>query len=327
MGSRLVMLLQRRFPQARIVVIDDMRKGTFKNLLGDCGPSDTSSVEQAAGESAGRWSFRGEVMAEPVDRVDLVGLAKDVQPDVIFHLAAITDTTVDDEAAMLRQHLNPFEQMLHLAEADHVKLVWCSSAATYGKDANGKAAARQPFAIEDAGEPANVYGFSKWMMECLAVQAQHRNPDAHIVGLRYFNVFGPGEQNKGKMASMVYQLAQQMLKGQAPRIFHDGEQARDQVYVKDVAEGTLAAAMPGVTAGVYNIASGVATSFNQVVKSLNHAMGTEFDPDYIDNPYDHYQDFTLADLSANQTGMNWMPRYEPHHAIVEYARWLRGQGS
>ena len=82
-----------------------------------------------------------------------------------------------------------------------------SSAATYGTAANGATAARRPFALEDAGHPANVYGFSKWLMENLHRAAVEAAPDLHIVGLRYFNVFGPGEGHKGKMASMICQLA------------------------------------------------------------------------------------------------------------------------
>jgi len=147
-----------------------------------------------------------------------------------------------------------------------------------------------------------------------------RWPGAHIVGLRYFNVFGDREQHKGKMASMVYQLAQQMLAGREPRIFHDGEQARDQVYVQDVVSATIEAAGDTAKSGIYNVGSGKATSFNQIIAALNRSFGTGLQTDYFDNPYPFYQDYTCADLGETTAGIGWSPTYDPQAAIAEYAK-------
>lgn len=307
-GANLVRHIEREYPVTRIVVIDDLSNGVFSNLTpaGDAGPP-----------------FRSRLIARPLEDVDLHKLAAEFKPEVIFHEAAITDTTVTDEAAMMIENVEPFETLIDVARTTGARLVWASSAATYGTEANGATAARRPFALGDAGRPANVYGFSKWVMENLHRHMQAEHPDLHIVGLRYFNVYGPGEAHKEHMASMVYQLACQMLAGKRPRIFYDGTQARDQVHVSDVVAATIAAAGGNAASGIYNVGSGVATTFNEIVAALNNALDTDFEPDYFENPYPFYQDYTCADLSETVSGLHWKPQCEPEAGIEAYARWLK----
>lgn len=311
-GSNLTRTLQEQDATNELLVVDDMRVGSFANL----------SVEGEHG-----WSYRGEIVAAPLHAIDVSALVDDFEPDVIFHEASITDTTIDDERIMIRDNVEPFYELVELCVAKNIKLVWASSAATYGTAANGALAERRPFRLDDAGRPANVYGFSKWVMENIQRKTLAKHPDAHMVGLRYFNVFGPGEQNKGKMASMIYQLALQMLDGKRPRIFHPGDQARDQIYVKDVVGCTLAGANPGSQSGIYNCGTGQATSFNEIVEALNDAlfdsMGEILKADYFDNPFSFYQDYTCADISQTTAGLNWKPAYTTRDAIVEYAGLLR----
>jgi ADP-L-glycero-D-manno-heptose 6-epimerase len=307
-GSNLVRALQHQLPDAHILVIDDFRSGSFANL-------------SAEGPLA--FSFRGSVIARPLHELDLYDVADEFDPHVIFHEASITDTTVVDQAKMIADNVEPFEQLLGLAVDKGVKLVWASSAATYGTLANGAMKERRPFELKDAGKPANVYGFSKWIMENLARQTMDESPEAHIVGLRYFNVFGPGEAHKQHMASMIHQLARQMLQGQRPRIFAPGEQARDQVYVHDVVGCTLAAADDRAKPGIYNCGTGTATSFNAIVAALNEALGTQYQPDYFDNPHAFYQDYTCADLTMTKKHLKWQPRHTTKDAILEYASILQ----
>lgn len=304
-GSNLVRQLQEDEPQAVILVIDDLRVGDWSNLCSE--------------ESSG-WSFRGQLIPRSLGDIDLFGLIEDFNPEVIFHLASITDTTITDQSQMLIDNCEPFEMLLDAAVELGVKLVWASSAATYGTHANGAVLQRRPFRLDDAGRPANVYGFSKWVMENMARQTIADSPESHIVGLRYFNVFGPGEQNKGKMSSMIYQLARQMLEGRQPRIFRPGDHARDHVHVRDVVSATLAAAGERVRSGVYNVGTGKATTFNEVVDALNEALGTSLAPDYFDNPYRFYQDYTCADLSQTRSGLRWTPKVDTRAGIIEYAR-------
>ncbi len=306
-GSNLVARLQEDRPDAEILVIDDGRSGTFANL---------------SKEGPDGFSFRGEMIGRSLNDIDLYEVVEGFDPEVVYHLASITDTTVHDESKMIADNVEPFGVLVNMAVTSNFKLVWASSAATYGTRANGATQAKRPFKIEDAGRPANVYGFSKWIMENMHRRAMQEYPGAHLVGLRYFNVFGPNESHKKHMASMVYQLAQQILNGTAPRIFADGTQARDQIYVHDVVDATITAANDGVTSGIYNCGSGVTTSFNDVIDALNEAFETKWEPDYFDNPYSFYQDYTCADLSATRAGIGWTPRYQPKQAMVEYARQL-----
>ena len=309
-GSNLVRKLQALHPRARIVVVDDMRSGTFANLV--AGPGED-------------FVFRGTVIARPLREIDLDDLAHQLRPQVIFHEASITDTTVSDEAAMIEDNVAPFRVLLPLARDIEARLVWASSAATYGTQANGATAARRPFKLEDAGAPANVYGFSKWLMENLHRQFRDRHPEAQVVGLRYFNVFGPREQHKGHMASMIYRLASSMLDGRRPRIFTDGEQARDQVPVDDVVDATIAAAGDGAVSGIYNVGSGTATTFNRIIERLSEAINMHRETEYFENPFPFYQDFTCADLSRTEQGLGWRPGHDVDEAIRAYAHHLAAE--
>jgi ADP-L-glycero-D-manno-heptose 6-epimerase len=234
---------------------------------------------------------------------------------------------------MLRENVGGFRELLGACTRRRTPLVYASSAATYGTPP--QTGTREPFPEGAAGRPSNIYGFSKWLMECehrrfVERLARDRGAPAHIVGLRYFNVFGPGESRKGPMASMVYQLAQQMLRSEPPRVFEDGSQARDQVYVDDVVDCTLAAAGLGakkdVRPGVYNLGSGVATTFNEIIAAVRPAVGrTAGATEYFPMPAAvraFYQDYTCADMTETERGLGWKPKWKPTEAIAEYGAHL-----
>lgn len=337
-GSNLVAALLAREPRPRVVVIDSFRSGSFANLVEACerGSGGAANKDRSAG------IFDGEVIAGSSSRIDWERVIGNAEVKAIFHLGAITDTTVSDETEMLRENVVGFAELIRACAWRRIPLVYASSAATYGSPPQARD--RVPFPVEAAGRPNNVYGFSKWMMECehhrLAEDsAQSGSADLPIVGLRYFNVFGPGESRKGKMASMVYQLARQMLEGKRPRIFADGSQARDQVYVDDVVDCTLAAA--GMTRegqgklpvpGVYNLGSGETTSFNGIIAALREGLGIsekDLPTEMFEMPASiraFYQDYTCADVTKTEQGLNWKPRWKPSEAIVHYATMLRNGG-
>ena len=312
-GSNLVRAIYKRHGKdAAVMVIDDLRSGDFTNLC-------------AADDPADPFTFTGSFIARTLGELDVHSVVEEFEPDVVFHLASITDTRVAEQAKMIADNLEPFEQLLDAAVEKGFKLVYASSAATYGRTARGAATEKRPFALHDAGDPANVYGFSKWLMEKAADETLERSPEAHVVGLRYFNVFGPREAHKGPMASMIYQLTQQVLAGKTPRLFHDGSQARDQVYVHDVVDCTLAAADDDARSGVYNVGSGVATSFNDIAAAISTALGAPSQVEYFDNPFAFYQSYTCADLAKTKKHLKWSPRYHPREAIAEYAQHLKAQ--
>jgi ADP-L-glycero-D-manno-heptose 6-epimerase len=188
-------------------------------------------------------------------------------------------------------------------------VVWASSAATYGRGESPNRESQPP-------APLNVYGYSKLAMEHLAELYAPRLSHP-IVGLRYFNVYGAGEAHKGKFASMIHQLAKQMRAGRRPRIFTDGEQKRDFVYIDDVVAANLAAAK-ATAPGVYNVGSGAAASFNRVVAELNRVLNTDLPADYFPNPYDFFQTWTEADLCHSRSGINYNPKFDLSSGIDAY---------
>ena len=321
-GANLVAELTARDADARLVVVDNFSSGSFANI-----------VEAMDRRRAG--PFEGEVIASDVDECDWESIIEELAPASIFHLAAITDTTVADERRMIEANAESFRPILWACCQSATPLVYASSAATYGSPAAG--ADRRPFTLDDAGRPNNVYGFSKWLMECDHRSAAHDHREETgqapwIVGLRYFNVFGPGESRKGKMASMAYQLASQIQGGKRPRLFADGSQARDQVHVDDVVACTMAAAGLGQkkrpTPGVYNLGSGRSTSFADVAAAVRRGFGLKADElavEYFPMPPDiraFYQDFTCADMSQTSIGLGFIPQIDPAEGIESYARHL-----
>jgi ADP-L-glycero-D-manno-heptose 6-epimerase len=317
-GANLCAELLRRDPDAAVTILDDCSSGTFLNVVQAC-------------ERTGVGPFRGRFLPYALAEVDWHDLIDVEQPDALFHLAALTDTTVADERRMMLDNATTFPEILQACTDAAVALVYASSAATYGSPPH--ADRREPFPVDAAGAPNNVYGFSKWQMEC-----EHRRfmdsddaSGAHIVGLRYFNVFGPGEARKGKMASMALQLTRQILAGRRPRLFADGAQARDQVHVDDVVSCTIAAAGLGdrehVDSGIYNAGSGVATTFNDIVDAIRDALDiADLPTEYFDMPPDvreFYQDYTCADMADTAAGIGFTPQINPLEGVAAYARILQ----
>src|SRR5437764_9028553 len=145
-------------------------------------------------------------------------------------------------------------------------------------------------------------------MDKIARRAAAESPDSPTVGLRYSTVYGPREGHKGVPASMVYHLSRQMKAGQRPRIFKHGEQKRDFVYVKEVVDGMIRA-LDAYRSGIYNLGSGEAHSFNELVQVLNKSLGTNLEPEYIENPHAHYQNFTEANLQMVQGALGYRPQF------------------
>lgn len=319
-GANLVATLLEREPGAMIYVVDDFRTGSYANIV-------------EALERKGLPPFQGSILSDSVGELNWQPALVGLEPKAVFHLAAITDTLEFDEQKMLRANTEPFTDILEACVECDVPLVYASSAATYGSPPHAED--HIPFPLEAAGKPNNVYGFSKWMMdvEVFRFFNQRRaagEPLPHVVGLRYFNVFGPGESRKGKMASMVYHLTHQILDGKRPRLFKMGEHQRDQVFVEDVVSCTIAGASSKAKPGVYNLGSGQTTSFNDIVDAINEALGTSVEPEYFDMPeamISTYQHYTCADMTQTKSGLGWAPSWSPMDAMIRYARQIANDRS
>ena len=237
--------------------------------------------------------------------------------DAVVHQAAITDTRVRDRERMFAVNVGASLNLFDAAVRHGCgRVVYASSTAVYG---NSPA----PFVEGRGEEPLNFYGESKLELDRRAMDFARENPDVRIVGLRYCNVFGPGENHKGAMATMIYQLAQQLMRGEEPRLFHDGNQRRDYIYVRDVVSANLHALSNTEKSCVVNCGSGQAVSFNEVVAELQATLGiTPRRPiTYVDMPPEiarAYQNFTQCDMARARGLIKFEPRWAFRRGLGNY---------
>ncbi|MCS7033045.1 MAG: NAD-dependent epimerase/dehydratase family protein [Phycisphaerae bacterium] len=262
--------------------------------------------------SSATWSnlvdYPGDVLTADTCR-DIDTLRRFGKFDVIFHQASITDTTVTDQKRMMTNNVESFRNILEWAAETGARVVWASSCSIYGQGPVPMRESQKP-------QPLNVYAFSKLQMERLArlFAPRLKHP---IIGLRYSNVYGPGEAHKGRFASMIYQLARQMRAGQRPRVFEHGQQKRDFVYIEDVVQANLKA-MQAREGGNFNAGAGASWSFNEVIAELNRVLGTNLEPEYFKNPYDFTQDWTQTDLSEARRVLGYQPQFDLRRGIEAY---------
>jgi ADP-L-glycero-D-manno-heptose 6-epimerase len=233
--------------------------------------------------------------------------------DVLFHQAAVNDTTLMDEREMLRANVESSRELFRRVVASGCRrIVYASSTAIYGD-------APAPYREDTPARPLNPYAVSKKQLEEFATGFAQENPQVTLVGLRYCNVYGPGESHKGKRASMIFQLAQQMQRGN-PRLFKFGEQKRDYLYVDDAVRANLLAAE--APAGcIVNCGSGQAVTFNDLVAQLNRVLGVQRTPEYIDNPYaDRYQSHTECDMTLAKQKLGFVPEFDLARGLEAYRR-------
>ncbi|MCE3036400.1 ADP-glyceromanno-heptose 6-epimerase [Helicobacter sp. faydin-H20] len=298
-GSNLAMYLQEHYPSARIIIFDKFRTGEkfesgnftslghFKNLIG----------------------FEGEIITGDINfKEDLKKIAQ-IDFDILYHHAAISDTTVMDQKLVMQTNHQAFLDILEIVLQKNAKMVYASSAGTYG---NTKA----PNIVGVGENPENVYGFSKLMMDMSVRSLLKNNPELPIVGLRFFNVYGEREFYKGKTASMILQLGLQALKEKKVRLFEFGEQRRDFVYIKDVILANILAAS-AKKGGIYNVGSGIARSYNDIVAYLKEVLG-DFDVEYIPNPYKFFQTHTQADITEFYQDLGYQPKFDLKTGILSY---------
>lgn len=226
-----------------------------------------------------------------------------IQCDVVFHQAAIVDTLCRDKELMMKINYEAprimFEQ---LYKNGCRQFIWASSCAVYG---NSMPPYKENTTLLN---PLNIYSYSKMRFEKFARQFQSKT-NAKVIGLRYSNVVGPNESHKGNMASMIYQMVQQMKNNLRPILFKDGTQKRDWVDVRDVVAANILAQKSNIS-GIFNCGSGVAHSFNDVVSCISSSLHKFLPPIYIDNLYANvYQSHTCCDMSLASKMIGFVPGY------------------
>tara|TARA_B110000008_G_C16959196_1_gene559449 strand:- start:878 stop:1882 length:1005 start_codon:yes stop_codon:yes gene_type:complete len=299
-GSNLAFYFQENFSKSKIVIFDCFRSnevfengnlksfGHYKNLIG----------------------FNGKIICGNINsKTDLVFL-NDYKFDYIFHQAAISDTRIYDQEIIMKTNVNSFSGLLSIAKRDQAVMVYASSAATYGNQPSPQ--------TEGKENPENPYGYSKLIMDQIAQHYSNENPNLTIVGLRFFNVYGPREYFKAKTSSMVIQLGHQILDGDPPRLFEGSDMIfRDFIYISDVVQSIIKACEPKQN-GTYNVGTGISRSFQDIVDILQKELKTDLATEYFLNPYDDYQMHTQANISSSKNNLGFYPKVTLEQGIKAY---------
>jgi ADP-L-glycero-D-manno-heptose 6-epimerase len=221
--------------------------------------------------------------------------------EFIFHIGARTDTTEFDTQLLERLNTQNTKDIWKACCQYQIPLVYASSAATYGL---GEIGYDDNEATIPQLKPLNPYGDSKQAFDVWALQQKEK--PFFWAGLKFFNVYGPNEYHKGRMASVIWHAYNQIQKTGKMKLFRshnpdykDGEQMRDFVYVKDVVEVCMFLLHHRKNSGIYNLGSGKARTFNDLARAVFHALGKPVNIEYMDTPADirdKYQYFTEAKM-------------------------------
>jgi len=299
-GSNLAFYFQENFPNSKVIVFDCFRSdeifpngnlksfGHYKNLIG----------------------FKGDIICGNINNQADLALLSDYKFDYVFHQAAISDTRVYDQEIIMKTNVNSFYDLLAIAKKDRAVMVYASSAATYGNLPSPQTVGKE--------SPENPYGYSKYIMDQIAYRYSKENPDLTIVGLRFFNVYGPREYYKANTSSMVIQLGHQILDGKIPRLFKGSDQIfRDFIYIDDVLQASIKACDPKQN-GIYNVGTGISRSFQDIADILQKELGTDLGTEYFPNPYDGYQMHTQANISTSKDNLGFEPKVSLEQGIKSY---------
>ena len=306
-GSNLVKELNRR-GRTDILIVDDLKDGAnYKNLRG------LKFIDYQHKDD-----FLQSIEEDNFDGTDI---------DAVFHEGACSDTMEYDVNYMMRVNYEYSKSILHFCMQHRIPFFYASSASTYGSGRNG-------FTEGDACEDAlNPYAFSKLAFDRYVRQVL---PEARsrIVGLKYFNVYGPQEHHKGKMASIFYQLYHQVKSTGVARLFEgtdgygNGEQRRDFVYVKDVVKVNLWFWEQKGPSGIYNCGTGTAHTYNEAAQAVIDALGKgrieyrEF-PEVLRGKYQNFTQSDNANLLAAGYDQGF---YDMKDAVKEYCDFLEAGG-
>lgn len=249
-----------------------------------------------------------EYMAK-VEREKLFDWLEENKPVVsfVFHLGARTDTTEFDYSVHEKLNVAYSKNIWSYCVTNNIPLVYASSAATYG---SGELGYNDDHELVEKLHPLNPYGVSKNEFDKWALRQAQDNQPPFWTGLKFFNVYGPNEYHKGRMASVIFHSFNQirstgkvkLFKSHRPD-FNDGQQLRDFIYVEDVAKVCCWLMNNNVSSGLYNLGTGKARSFEDLAKATFAAMGKQPVIEYIDMPEDirdKYQYFTEANMSKLQ---------------------------
>ncbi|MBK7031368.1 MAG: ADP-glyceromanno-heptose 6-epimerase [Bacteroidales bacterium] len=267
-------------------------------------------------------------IALKIHRNEFFGWLKENASQVacIYHLGARTDTTEFDKSIFDRLNLNYSKQLWDICTVEGIPLIYASSAATYGMGEYGYIDNHE---IVEQLKPLNPYGeskndFDKWVLK-------QSNTPPFWAGVKFFNVYGPNEYHKGRMASVVFHAYHQIRETGMVKLFRshkegykDGMQLRDFIYVKDVVDVLYFLMQKKQESGLFNLGTGKARAFLHLAEAVFAALGKPSNIEFIDTPIDirdKYQYFTEADMNKVIVGMGFpSPFYTLEEGVTEYVQ-------
>ncbi len=245
--------------------------------------------------------------------------------ETIFHQGACSSTTEWNGEYLIKNNFETSKIVLHYSLANKAKLIYASSASVYGLGKNG-------FEVNKKSEhPINMYAFSKLLFDNYV--RKNTNCEDQVVGLRYFNVYGPHETQKGSMASVLYHFYHQLVTDNEVRLFEgtnglsNGEQRRDFIHVDDIVDVNLFFYENPFNFGIHNVGTGVAETFNNVADELIdiHKSGKKVYIPFPEILSGSYQNFTQADIGSLQK-IGYSKEFKSLRTGAEnYIHWLRNQ--
>lgn len=241
----------------------------------------------------------------------------------VVHIGARTDTMEYDENIFEKLNISYTKKLWEVCVHKNIPIIYASSAATYGDGTHGYSDHHD---LIPKLEPLNPYAWSKQIVDEWILRQVQFPP--YWIGLKFFNVFGPNEYHKNKMASVIYHGYHQIKNTGKIRLFKsndsnisDGEQKRDFIYVKEIVETIYTLYKNRIQSGIYNLGTGTAHSFNQLAKGIFEALGMETNIEYMDMP-DHlmksYQNFTEADMNKLRHAIHYRSDWTFQRAISDY---------
>jgi ADP-L-glycero-D-manno-heptose 6-epimerase len=243
--------------------------------------------------------------------------------EFVFHLGARTDTTEQDRSIFDRLNLDYSKKVWDICSRHGIRLIYASSAATYGM---GESGYRDDHRIVPLLKPLNRYGeskndFDKWVLSC-------KDAPPYWAGLKFFNVYGPNEYHKGRMASVIFHAYNQIVNTGMVKLFRshnpdfkDGEQLRDFIFVKDVVDVMYFLMKRGNASGLFNLGTGRARTFLDLTRAVFKAMDVKENIVFIDTPVDirdKYQYFTEAEMDKLRSVGYDEPFYSLEEGVEEY---------
>jgi ADP-L-glycero-D-manno-heptose 6-epimerase len=273
-----------------VVACDNFRFGSIKTLRG----------------------FKGKIISG-----DFASLEKDEigGMNAVLHEASISDPTFKDDNEIMENNFNKSIKIMDLCASCKVPFIYASSSAVYGNSPAPN--------IEFRNEaPHNAYARSKLQLDHYAMKMMEKGN--RIIGLRYFNIYGPGEEFKGNPASIVFHFMKSFLSGSAPVIYGDGKQSRDFIFIEDVIRAN-GLAINSKGSFIANVGSGRSVSFNELFATMAKTLGIkDARPSYVPNPFpDNYQYNTKASLDRSRRMLGFSPSWTLENGIRALASYLR----